>query len=468
VKPGKLYIKIFLSFLVVLIVTEILIFGLFIFSARRIFFSRFERYTRAQVLLAKKIIEDKVRSQPETSPADNESLRNLILQLGKIHGSKIWLAAPDGRPLIKSFAGDIPDDVAKISKRRLRDLGDLKIYSDFKRGRFFYITIPAEVAHGEVGTLHILSEKMEKDHHEGVFALGLAGIGLVIALLIIPVSRLVTEPLKALRESALRIAEGNLSHRATVRSKDEIGELGRAFNSMADKLERMIRGGRELTANISHELRSPLARIRIAEELLGERLARGEYDGCRRQLDEIREDIGELDRLIDRILVLSKLDVHEKPLRRERLDPSDLINELLERFKPAVSQKRLRVTAHLSCDPPFFGDTDALRTAFSNILDNAVKFTGQNGDVIVKMHTEDEALKISVTNSFDPLSEEDLARIFEPFYRTERSHATGSGLGLAITKKIIERHGGNIKACNSAEGLTILVWLPRGPSAGDG
>jgi len=464
-RRGKLYIKIFLSFLLVLIVTEILVFGLFLFSAGRIFRSRFERYTRAQILLAKELIEEKIKSRPDIHPAENESLRNLIVRLGKTHGSKIWLAAPDGTPLVKSFSGDVPADIIRISERRAKDFGTFKMHSDFKKGRLFYIVIPTEIRKGEIGSLRILAGRIQKDpHHEGTFALGLAGIGFVIALLVIPVSRLITNPLKQLTDSALQIAEGDLSHRATVKSRDEIGELGRAFNRMADKLERMIRGGRELTANISHELRSPLTRIRVAEELFRERVERGDYEECKKHLDDIREDIEEVDRLIERILVLSKLDIQEGPPRFERLNPSDLINELLEKLKPAVSRRSLRVAKDLSRDLSVLGDRDALRTALLNVLENAVKFSPEKGDVIVRMHSENDGLETSVTNAFEALSEEDLKRIFEPFYRTERSPATGSGLGLAITKKIIEKHGGTIEAANSPEGLTIQIHLPTGPS----
>ena len=461
-KAGKLYIKIFLSFLLVLVITEILVFGLFLHSAGRIFRSRFERHTRAQVMMAKEFVEEKIKTEPLIHPAENESLKNLFRRLGEAHRAKIWLAAPDGTVLLKSFLGDIPEDVARISGKRTRGVKGFRTRNVFWKGQFFHITIPIGIGNDEVGSLHILSEGIGSDHHQGAFALGLAAIGLVIALLIIPVSRLITEPLKHLRHSALQIAEGDLSHRASVKSQDEIGELGRSFNRMAGKLERMIRGGRELTANISHELRSPLARIRVAEELLRGRLDRGDHNEWKRHLDDIREDVEEADRLIDQILVLSKLDIHETSLKRERVDPSKLINELLERLEPAIKHRSLRVVKDLSFNPPIFGDRDVLRTALSNVLENAVKFTAENGGVIVKMHPENDCLKISVTNSFDPLSKEDLARIFEPFYRTERSQATGSGLGLAITKRIIEKHGGQVEADNSAEGLRIQMRLPVG------
>jgi two-component system sensor histidine kinase CpxA len=235
---------------------------------------------------------------------------------------------------------------------------------------------------------------------------------------------------------------------------------------MADKVERMIQGGRELTANVSHELRSPLARIRIAEEILRERWKKRDYQDCERHLDNVRQDIEELDRLIGSILVLSKLDMQEAYLKREPFDPSDLIQELLEQFKPSISRRSLRLMTDLSFDLPILGDRNAVRTALSNILDNAVKFTPEGGSIIVTMHPQGDRVQISVTNSFQALSTEDLTRIFEPFYRTERAHVTGSGLGLAITRKTLERQGGSIEAENAPEGLRILIRLPIGGDEG--
>jgi signal transduction histidine kinase len=458
-RPGKLYIKIFLSFLLVLIVTEILIFGLFVFSAGRSFRYRFERYAGAQALVAKEFIEEIIRSESETPPVENTSLKDLILRLGETYGAKVWLAGPDGIPLLKSFSGDIPEKIVRVAEERAKNFGQFKIYRNFKRRHLFYITIPVEIQKGEMGSLHF-SENMETAHLEGAFAVGLLGIGIVIALLVIPVSRFITVRVKGLRASAIRIAEGDLSHRVMVKGKDEIGELGHSFNRMADELERMIRGGRELTANISHELRSPLARIRIAEELLRERLERGDKKDLNRHLDDIQEDIEELDRLIGSILLLSKLDIQETALKLEPFDLSDLINELLKRSEPAISHRGLRVMTVLSSDQPVFGERDSLKTALSNIIDNAVKFTPEKGHVITKMHLEKDFFIISVTNSFEELSKEELTRIFEPFYRTEISGAAGSGLGLAITKKIIERHGGTIEAINSSKGLKIQIRLP--------
>ena len=462
-KPVRVYTKIFLSFLLVLIVTEVLIFGLFLFSAGRIFHTRFEQHNRTLVLLARELVEDKIRSSPALPPEENEFLRNLIGRLARTHGSRIWLTGPDSRPLVKSFSGTIPQDFLETAQNRAKDFGDYAVLSEFKKGRFFYITIPVQITKDTVGTLHILSGKHKRNGHEAIFAIGLLGIGLVIALLVRPVSKHITDPLKHLRQSALHIAEGNLSHRASVRSKDEIGELSRAFNVMADRLEKMIRGGRELTANMSHELRTPLTRIRIAEELLRQGLENQDPDDCRKQLDRIRDDIAELDALIDRILALSKLDIHETALKPEPLDLSGLIEELLKSLKPRIEHRHLQLVTDLAADVVFPGDQEALRTAFSNILDNAVKYTAKDGSVAVETRSQGNQLMITVTNTVDPVPKEDLSRIFEPFYRAGRPHEPGSGLGLAIARKIIEKHGGSIGAENVPAGLAIQICLPINP-----
>jgi signal transduction histidine kinase len=462
-KPGKLYIKIFISFVIVLIITEIVIFGLFVFTAGRSARSRIGRYVNAQSTVVRQYMETTIRSEPHVGLSENRSLRKLIHDLGNIYQAKVWLTGTDGNPIIQSFEGSIPKDTSKFHQKHPRKPTANGPYHSIRRGFVHYIRMPVEFQEGERGSIHLLFENAKGDHPEGLFALGLLAIGLVIAILVVPVSRRITTPLNRLRDSALKIADGNLAHRATVKSRDEIGELGRAFNHMAAQLERMIRGGRELTANISHELRSPLTRIRIAEELIRERLDRGELQSVESHLNDIREDIEELDRLVGQVLVLSKMDLREAGLNLEPFDTAGLLSELLERLRLSIGRKALKVQINLVCDSPVLGDREALRTAISNILDNAVKFAPERGRVEIEASSEEDGVRISVTNTFEALSTEDLARLFDPFYRVKPTQAGGSGLGLAITKKIIERHGGQIEATNTPEGLKILIRIPSRP-----
>ncbi|MBW1804201.1 MAG: HAMP domain-containing histidine kinase [Deltaproteobacteria bacterium] len=344
--PGKLYIKIFLSFLLILVVTEILVFGLFILASGRTLRGKFTQYTGAKVLLARELFEEKIKSQPGVPLTRNAPLKDFMTRFGGTFGAKLWLAAADGSPLIKSFPGDIPDIEEKIDEKRMRDFGEFKLYYSFRKHFESFAVIPLTYPEGKSGYLYVFFEEKGPSHSDHGFGLGLLGIGIVVALLTIPISRFITIRVKKLRTSAIKIAEGDLSHRAMIKGKDEIGELGRAFNRMADKLERMIRGNQELTANISHELRTPLARIRIAEELLREKLARKDIKNLERYLEDIREDIEALDHLIGRILDLSRLDLKDSPPKKEAFDPEEMVKALLDRLSPATQERGCRFTPY--------------------------------------------------------------------------------------------------------------------------
>jgi signal transduction histidine kinase len=458
-KPGKLYIKILLSFLAVLFTTLVVIFALFLALPSKHFTTRLEEFTKRKALIIKGVVEEKIQSTPTRDISQNGPLKESVLNFGEIMGAKVWIQKPDGTIPVQSFSGEIPESVARLKKKRVIHHGTVTLYH--QRDGDFYGIIPITFPGGGTGSIQVLFDRQKGPPQPARgFALGLIIIGLFAALLILPVSRIITNRLNKLRQSALTISEGNLSHRADIRSKDEIGELAQAFNQMADKLETMIRSGKELTAHVSHELRTPLTRIRIAEEMIRARLSPEDLSHSERHLNEIREDIQELDTLIGRILELSKQELHDSPLILAPFDPSELIQMLLMRFQSIIQQKNLVIERDLSFRPPFSGDKEALATALLNILDNATKFSPEQGRIRIQMHTQPDCLEISITNTFEELTPEELSRIFDPFHRAKRSRAPGSGLGLAIAKKIIERHGGVIGAYNTDEGLEIRISLP--------
>jgi signal transduction histidine kinase len=458
-KPGKLYIKILLSFLAVLFTTLVVIFVLFLALPGKHFTTRLEEFTKQKALIIKGVVEEKIQSTPTRDISQNGPLKEFVLNFGEIMGAKVWIQKPDGTIPVQSFSGEIPESVTRLKKKRVIHHGTITLYHP--RDGDFYGIIPITFPGGGTGSIQVLFDRQEgRPQPARGFALGLIIIGLIAALLTLPVSRIITNRLNQLRQSALTLSEGNLSHRADIRSKDEIGELAQAFNQMADKLETMIRSGKELTAHVSHELRTPLTRIRIAEEMVRETLSPKDLSRSERHLNEIREDIQELDTLIGRILELSKQELHDSPLILAPFDPSELIQMLLVRFQSIIEQKNLVIERDLSFRPPFSGDREALATVLLNILDNATKFSPEQGRIRIQMHTLSDCLEIGLTNTFEELAPEELSQIFDPFHRAKRSPAPGSGLGLAIAKKIIERHGGIIGAYNTDEGLEIRISLP--------
>jgi len=457
---GKLYLKIFLSFVLVMLVAEILIYFLFTHSEKRLIGYRMEKNTVVKVGLLTDLIDEKAKWVRGITPLKDEEIKNLLAKMGRIYNAEIWISHPGGYPLLKSFNGELSEDFSLLNSEKASVFGDIRIYYNINKNHKVYASAPLDADNLNGLDLNIIFNEGFQPQQTSDFALGLVIIGAVVAILIIPVSRVITERIKEVRESALCIADGELSRRVNVRTKDEIGELGLAFNQMAERLERMIIGGKELTANVSHELRTPLTRIRIAEELLREQFEKGEFQGFERHMDSISEDINELDSLIGRILELSKLDIHESTLKPEKINISELLNELLERFEPVSIHKKLHIKKELLSWVTLTGDRKSLYTAFLNILDNSVKFSSENSDIIIKMTDSTDTLRISITNTYEELSEEDLERIFEPFYRSNASNVSGSGLGLSIAAKIIRKHGGEIAALNSPEGLEISVGLP--------
>jgi two-component system sensor histidine kinase CpxA len=458
-KPSKIYVKIFISFLLILIVTEAVIFALFVIYIG----SRFREHdVEAKVSMVRRIIEEKLQTDVELSR--NTRLKEFIRDLGQILNAQVWLQASGGEVLAKSFQGSPPKEHQPLKSGHAKDFGHFKLYYGYMRSSGLYAVVPIELQERRSLSLHVLFAGTEHSHPEEGFALGLGIIGVVIAVLVIPVSRFISKPINQLRDSAHRIAEGELSHRAPVKRKDEIGELAHAFNYMADRLEKMIRGSKELTAYISHELRTPLTRIRIAEEILREKLEQQNGRDLDRYLNDIREDVEELDSLIGRILMLSKLDMKEKPLRMRPVSPAEFLKSLLTRLKPAADQKGLSVTSDISFAPTILGDQDALQTAFSNILENAVKYSPSGGRLSVRTKPGEGAMEITVTNTAQRIPEKDLGKIFEPFHRLGTGGEAGFGLGLAIVRKIIEAHGGTTKAQSTEEGFTIAIRLPQNPT----
>ena len=295
----------------------------------------------------------------------------------------------------------------------------------------------------------------------GAFAGGLVLIGTLLSLLAWPVSLQITQPLERLEASANEIAGGNLSSRVEITGEHMIGrQLGNAFNIMAEKVERMIRGGKELTANISHELRSPLTRIRIAGECLNDALDRGDSKDAKEMLQAMWDDIDEADRMIGRILEFSKIDLHEPHPVTEEVLLAEIVQGLVKTLAPMARMNQLDIKLELDSSVRVMGDTEWLRVMLKNVVENALKYTCDGGFVMLSVRNDSGMAIVEVTNTSEPLESEELELIFKPFYRGRVSNGEGTGLGLSIVRKIVELHQGEVGAKNVREGFQVWVRLP--------
>jgi signal transduction histidine kinase len=244
--------------------------------------------------------------------------------------------------------------------------------------------------------------------------------------------------------------------------------LARAFDEMAERLISLRKAEKELLANVSHELRTPLARIRMALELVRE----GDTQRATGYLSDIEEDLEELEHLLDDITTTARLELSRgstspdplPPLRKKRLSGQELVDAARARFEKRLPQRRLDCKVDGSA-PDIDADASLLRRVLDNLLDNAAKFSEPNTIIeLSASRAADGALQLAVEDSGIGLQEAELERIFEPFYRTDRSRARatgGVGLGLALARRIASAHGGSITAESEPErGSRFRVTIP--------
>jgi signal transduction histidine kinase len=315
------------------------------------------------------------------------------------------------------------------------------------------------------GRLVVAGAPPARDPRHGLLFIG--AVLAALALASVPFARSISAPIERLTDATRALGEGDLSVRANVRARGEVGALARAFDEMAARLEALVRTEKELLANVSHEIRTPLARIRVALELAAE----GDLDKARRYLGEIGADLDELDRLVEDVLVAARLDLASSevraggawPIRREPVDLAAVAHEAAERFRAAHSGRVLELSAPEGL-PALEGDAALLRRLLANLLDNAAKYSDAPAPVTLAVSAADGAVILEVRDRGIGVDPEDLPRLFTPFFRTDRSRARGTGgvgLGLALARRIAEAHGGRIEAESApGQGTTVRVRLP--------
>jgi len=309
----------------------------------------------------------------------------------------------------------------------------------------------------------------------GTAAAQLAAALLVIALASMPLARSISAPVEKLAKLTRALGSGNLSVRARSPRKDEIGDLAHAFDEMADRIVALRRSEKELLANVSHELRTPLARIRLALELARE----GDMARAQTYLQDIEEDLGELEPLLDDIMTAARLDLERgagtdavPPLRRQRLEGAELLEAASARFARRFPERTLRSRWSEGL-PVLLADPSLLRRVLDNLLDNAAKFSepGQPIELEAEAIASPAALEIRVRDRGIGIAPEDLERVFEPFFRTDRSRnrATGGvGLGLTVVRRILLAHGGSVRVeSDKRTGTCFHVTVPAGGTRDD-
>jgi len=311
--------------------------------------------------------------------------------------------------------------------------GDLLVQPDPRQGDVQWLSWeggPAAAVHLADGRWLGLSYHWRWDHRH--FVVGLVVLVLVTSILTLPVARRITWRLELLRRIVDRWGRGELSARYPIRGQDEVARLGRGFNLAADRVQALLDGQRAMLASASHELRSPLARVRMAVELLDD----GTAEKTAIVADASR-DIEELDALVGDLLLASRLQARPEPGPREPVDLLALVAEEGARVGASVSGAAVTVAA----------DARMLRRALRNLLENARRYGG-GAAIEAEVSLDGARVFVRVADRGPGVPEADRERIFEPFYRAS-GHAEGRdggvGLGLALVREIVRHHGGEVR-----------------------
>lgn len=370
---------------------------------------------------------------------------------------------------------------ATIEDRRLADVarrtsGDAEPVFDFS-SRVAQVTLVAQPVYGRGGTRYVLVSEMPRQRPALLFAkpgawlLRLVAVLLTAGLVCYGLARYLASPVETLRAGVRRFASGDLSTRvgAQVGTRhDEIADLSRDFDRMAERIETLVMSQRQLLGDISHELRSPLARLSVALGL-ARRHAGDDAPKVTKALNRIERESERLNELIGQLLPLARLETDEDELQKTRIDLQDLVRQIAADadFEAQGRNRSVRVIADEECS--FAGNAELMRSAIENVVRNAVRYTAEQTSVEVSLQCssngENSRIRINVRDHGKGVPEEALTEIFRPFYRVANARERktgGTGLGLAIAERAVRLHGGTVQAANASDGggLVVEIKLP--------
>jgi two-component system sensor histidine kinase CpxA len=388
-------------------------------------------------------------------PALDSFLNEISLQ----NRASYWLLDLDGGKLGGRPA---PADLAVHAKKALESSGFLRLedssiaVSEAKTPKADYLLVAEFVPPP-------LSERVPGD------ILWTLKLGTIVSLFMcLVIAHYLSKPIERLRNATNELARGNLDIRVSHyigNRRDEIAELVRDFDSMAGELRNLIQSERNLLSGVSHELRSPIARIRLALTLARS----GDASERQEMLDRIEQDTIQLDSMLEQILTVARLESGQHKPKFENVSLSDIVETVLHDARFEATALGADITFTGDSDIYLRGDAGLLRSAIENVVRNAVFYSGEGGHIEIDLRRENGTASLSVRDNGPGVPEESLPLLFKPFYRVDNARGTntgGMGLGLAIVRNAVAAHGGTVNAHNIyPHGLQIDVNLPVAAAA---
>lgn len=286
---------------------------------------------------------------------------------------------------------------------------------------------------------------------------------IIIVILVFFISQLIIEPLKSILTVVKRISDGRLDQRVKFYGHDEFAELGASFNDMTERLSRVDQARSEFVSNVSHELKTPLSSIKVLSESL---LLQSDVDPnlFREFFMDITSEVDRMTKIINDLLALVILDRTEQGLHTAPFKLNNMLEDICRRLKPLADQKNIGLYLDDLTSVTVEGDEMKLSLALSNVIENGIKYTNNDGDVKVTIDSDNQNAVITVKDTGIGISEQEHPMIFDRFYRVDKTRdrdTGGTGLGLSITHKTVLLHNGTVRVYSKEnEGTTFVIKLP--------
>ena len=388
-----------------------------------------------------------------------DGVQNVVQQYAALYDQRVVLTDSDGVAVADSDSSLIGKPVAGLVDKTWNDrpltLTSVVIPSRTQSIGTLYLS-PPSVTGAALASLGILYTQVGRYFVWG----GLVAVAIAIVMTFL-LSRRALAPMRALSSSARAIGRGDFSQRAKVNDKGDLGELARAFNTMADDLQRLERLRQDLVADTAHELRTPLSNVRGYLEAIRDGVVKPDAA----TINSLNEEVGLLSRLVDDLQELALAEAGQLKIEIQAEDTGDIVNQAVAAVRAAAMSKGVGLSADIEDRlPPCKADTHRIRQVLHNLLNNAITHTPAAGVIAVEARRLDGFVEIAVKDTGEGIPAEELPNIFERFYRVDKSRARttgGYGLGLTIAKRIVEAHGGTIQVTSEVgKGSRFAFTLP--------
>lgn len=409
---------------------------------------------------------------PEEEGEEEHTFAEALDEVAEDQDARILVIAPDGT-IVHDTGGRVTGEHLSIPQSSFDDVQRGFIAwepeSEFPEKNITFVSASSRIvtrAGREFPFRIVLA--VESDNIADAWLGVLPGLGLA-ALVAIPISvlasvvmaRQVANPVRKLTAASEAMARGDFSQRVEVGREDEIGRLARSFSTMSQRVGQRDAQMRALLANVSHDLKTPMTSITGYAQSLTDGTAPA--DDVARIGNVIRDEALHVNSLLADLLYLGEIDAGQVIAEQEDVALADVVARCVRRIEPQAREKDIDVSADVSGDLVLRRvDPEKVERAMTNVLENAAKFTPRGGEITVRATRNGAGIRCEVSNTGSRIEEEDVARLFDRFFRGDRARRTsgGSGLGLAIARELVEMNGGEITARNDAVGVTFAMTLP--------